>query len=508
LVGWWKLDETEGNTASDSSGNDHNGKLVGNPRWQPSGGKIGGALELDGTDDYVETDYATDLPAWTISVWVKSPSAPASENPSGPVHREKNYQINWNHVTNFIGAAGVCAKESWYEASFGDLKANTWYHLIATYDGENLKAYKDGVLITNISEPSGKPDAETATLKFARHATQENYFAGTIDDVRIYSFPLSQEEIQELHAVVATNPQPADGEVVGDGGPTKLSWKPCLGAVSHKLYLGTDKEHYFVDGWAADKAEVDMSALSKAMPAIQKDKTYYWRVDEVQANGKIISGDVWSFTTSGKLVGWWKLDETEGKNASDSSGNNNTGTIVGNPQWQSTGGKIGGALEFDGNGDYINLGKKSDFDITGQITVAAWIKVNRFDKGWQAIVTKGDSAWRLQRDRETNCLEFACSGLPVPGSEWSGIFGKSNVNDGQWHHAAGVFDGTQLYLYIDGKLDVSSNAPGKIKVNDEPVYIGENSEMSERFWNGLIDDVRIYNYALSEEQITSLLKGE
>jgi hypothetical protein len=176
LVGWWKFDETEGTTASDSSGYGHTGTLIGNPKWQPTGGKVGGALELDGVDDYVNTDYATDLPTWTVAVWVKSPAEPASEEPSGPVHREKNYQINWNHpIDGFRGAAGVCIGEEWYGASFGQLKANTWYHLAATYDGENLKAYKDGVLITNNDDPSGKHDSESEPLKFGRHAMQENF---------------------------------------------------------------------------------------------------------------------------------------------------------------------------------------------------------------------------------------------------------------------------------------------------------------------------------------------
>ena len=68
-----------------------------NTPGQPTGGKVGGALEFDGVDDYVETDYATDLSAWTVAVWVNSSAAPTSAGQSGLVHREKNYQINWNH---------------------------------------------------------------------------------------------------------------------------------------------------------------------------------------------------------------------------------------------------------------------------------------------------------------------------------------------------------------------------------------------------------------------------
>jgi hypothetical protein len=200
LVGWWKFDETEGSNASDSSSNNNVGKLSGNPQWRPTSGKIGGALEFDGVDDYVETDYATDLPVWTVAVWVNSPAAPKSAMPSGPVHREKNYQINWDHGdTTFRGAAGMQVGGVWHGASFGELQANKWYHLAATYDGENLKAYKDGVLITNNSAPSGNPDAESATLKFGRHATASEYFGGTIDETRIYNYALSEEDVKTLY---------------------------------------------------------------------------------------------------------------------------------------------------------------------------------------------------------------------------------------------------------------------------------------------------------------------
>jgi hypothetical protein len=206
------------------------------------------------------------------------------------------------------------------------------------------------------------------------------------------------------------------------------------------------------------------------------------------------------------LVGWWKLDETSGRDVADSSGNGNIGKILsGEPRWQTSGGKIKGALLFDGKGDYVHLGNESNFDFTGEVTVAAWIKVNRFDREWQAIVTKGDSAWRLQRHQDAAAIEFACTGLQVPsGSPYGGLYGNKAVNDGKWHHVAGIYDGEKMYIYIDGVVDVSQPASGAIATNDHPVFIGENVEIPERFWNGLIDDVRVYNYALSEGQVTAL----
>jgi len=206
------------------------------------------------------------------------------------------------------------------------------------------------------------------------------------------------------------------------------------------------------------------------------------------------------------LIGWWKLDETSGREVKDSSGNGNLGKILsGMPRWQSSGGKIDGALRFDGKGDYVHVANESNFDFAGEVTVAAWIKVNRFDKEWQAIVTKGDSAWRIQRHQDTAAIEFACTGLQVPGgSQYGGLYGNKAVNDGKWHHVAGVYDGEKMYIYIDGIVDVSQPASGAVATNDQPVFIGENAEINNRFWNGLIDDVRVYNYALSEGRITAL----
>jgi len=82
-----------------------------------------------------------------------------------------------------------------------------------------------------------------------------------------------------------------------------------------------------------------------------------------------------------------------------------------------------------------------------------------------------------------------------------------NVKDGRWHHVAGVYDGQKLYLYVDGKLDNSLQASGLISRNNHPVYIGENSEQKRRVWKGLIDDVRIYSYALSADEAKELCES-
>ncbi len=122
----------------DSSGNGNNGTIMGNPTFVE--GVVGMALQFDG-DDYVETGNTQNLANWTISAWVKSPAAPAALSPSGPVHREKNFQFNWNHGdATFRAAAALRVGGTWYAAKYEPVAADTWYHLTATYDGEDLKA--------------------------------------------------------------------------------------------------------------------------------------------------------------------------------------------------------------------------------------------------------------------------------------------------------------------------------------------------------------------------------
>jgi hypothetical protein len=248
----------------------------------------------------------------------------------------------------------------------------------------------------------------------------------------------------------------------------------------------------------ATVAEPNCSGL----PTLRREASYYWRVDEVGADGTVTSGQVWRFDT-GRLVARWRFDDRAGQRIVDESGHGYDGQIRGNPTWAD--GIAGGALQFDGDGDYVEVGANPEFSITNQITVAAWFKIATLDRESQAIVTKGDMAWRLQKNRGTHSLLFACFGLKM-ADEWGATRGRTKVDDDRWHHAVGVYDGTRISLYVDGKLDASAPTSGPIATNDEPVLIGENSEQTGRFWHGLLDEVRIYSYALSEDEITALYK--
>jgi len=196
LVGWWELDDGSGQIAADSSGHGRNGALIGNPAWVS--GLIGGALRFNGAN-WVDTHVTDLLHTWTLACWVMSPSAPGNAKPNAPVSKGNNLMIGWNHTGSaFRGAAAVNVNGVWYGASLMPLAADRWIHLAATYDGETLCAYRDGVLISANAAPSGPPVQDPRGLRIAAHAAAPDCMAGTIDDVRLYSRALGAREIAEL----------------------------------------------------------------------------------------------------------------------------------------------------------------------------------------------------------------------------------------------------------------------------------------------------------------------
>jgi tetratricopeptide (TPR) repeat protein len=210
------------------------------------------------------------------------------------------------------------------------------------------------------------------------------------------------------------------------------------------------------------------------------------------------------------LVARWEFEQSKDGMVADTSGNNLHGRLVGHAQVYADP-ERGNVLHLDGEGDWVDCGADARFDITDEITVSAWIKVGKFDKTWQAIVTKGDSTWRLLRDRTTDAPVFACTGVNTLGRPYGTLSGHANVNDSKWHHVAGVYDGRKLSLYVDGELDTFTPAGAFTRINTsrDHVLIGGNAgTQPPREWNGLIDDLRIYSYAFPPGDIKALHEGK
>lgn len=187
-------------------------------------------------------------------------------------------------------------------------------------------------------------------------------------------------------------------------------------------------------------------------------------------------------------------------NANDSSGNGLNGTIMGSPIFIQSLTGYGMALQLDGVDEYVDCGSSASFDITEQITLTAW--VNTSDSGndeHNPFVGKGDQSYAIKHGNN-NSIEFF-----IYDDDWQTL--QSAVDDafnGDWHHVAGTYDGNQLRLYVDGGLVDSEDYVGSINSTSNPVNIGRNSQQTGRLYEGAIDEVRIYNRALSEGEILYL----
>ncbi|MBN2129130.1 MAG: LamG domain-containing protein, partial [Sedimentisphaerales bacterium] len=210
------------------------------------------------------------------------------------------------------------------------------------------------------------------------------------------------------------------------------------------------------------------------------------------------------------LVAWWTLDETSGDTANDTSVGTQHGKLKGGPVW--TKGHKAGALEFDGKDDYVAI-TKAFFNKRGiaAMTVAAWIRTSSlnnqvivsFDRNeyWQlevngALAKNGQAGWTVVTD--AGQLNLAS---------------RVHVNDGQWHHVAGVFDNGLGTLYVDGVADAVKTT-GRSCGNGDKRYgfLGVGSQADKydgaklpgTYFAGDMDDVRVYSRALTKSEIVQL----
>ena len=199
------------------------------------------------------------------------------------------------------------------------------------------------------------------------------------------------------------------------------------------------------------------------------------------------------------LLGWWRLEETSGTVAADSSGYNHGGTISGTT---SMNGVADNALNFNGSSDRINLGNPSALNFAGEITLSAWVRPEATN-GFRNIMAHG---YTFNPNAEV--LLRIHDGVYQVGS-WNGqnavaAGGNANSDLNTWVHITGVYDGSHWRLYRNGvQIAVIASSQGALTVNDDWV-IGSASNLSGRYFDGGVDDVRIYGRGLSAAEVSAL----
>ncbi|MBM4053650.1 MAG: hypothetical protein FJ264_03030 [Planctomycetes bacterium] len=391
LEAYYNFEEGAGAIAGDSSGNGNDGTINGGAIWTSGANGMGGGLQFDGVNDYVDIGDIDLADAFTIAAWIKI------NNLGKLAIVGKTYQT----YQFFVSSTGnlMFQRNSTTPINYAaGLIPSTWYHVAVTFDTTNgMSLYLNGSLVSTNGDTTVTNVNDTVTKIGATNFTPKNFFSGVIDEVRIYRSALTGQEIQDMIVSVPNN-----------------------------------------------------------------------------------------------VLGSYNFEEGSGTIAVDSSGNGNDGSINGEAVWTTGANEIGGGLQFDGVNDYVDIG---DIDLTDAFTIAAWIKINNLGK--LAIVGKTYQSYQFFVSSTGNLMFQRNSATPINY--------PAGLVPGTWYHVAVTFDTTNgMSLYLNGSL-VSANGDTTItNVNDTAAKIGATNFTPKNFFSGVIDKVRIYNAAITSQEIQDL----
>jgi hypothetical protein len=445
LTASWSFDTSSvsGTTVADQSGNGHDLTLVNGASI--TSGHSGQALTLDGTNQYAYGLISSLPTSVALSMWVKANDVSTTQSilvEEGSGAPSSGYHFTLVGILNGAFYAGF-----WDigDIASSPINAGQWYHVILTYDGvaHTQSLYVDGVL----------------------QGTQSGVWSPPDD---IYFLTGYQQ--------------------------SGCSFTSASGHCS-------DTAHYF-NGQIDDLQGYNQAFTSSDVKSLSTN----YVVNIAHSNTAAVSQG---------LVGYWTMD---GSNINwstgqmqDSSGQGNTGALVGlGTTTAPTMGKIGQALTFDGSTSYITAGDANGANVgLSDFTISAWIKTPAAGSGFPRIVDKdfGTDGYAFYID-PAGSTGVALAGMYQDGGRVSD--GAKNVFDNQWHFVAVTAhrNGTADY-YIDGGVDgpsydISSKS-GVALSNSSDLIIGRPSPLSGTdAFGGAMDDVRIYNRALSSSEVQQL----
>lgn len=291
----------------------------------------------------------------------------------------------------------------------------------------------------------------------------------------------------------ATYPVPDNATGVNPETLKTLAWKGGHRARSHRVYGGEDQERLKLLGEVSDVNGIRLPKRNTAAP-------YYWRVDAIDRDGTLHPGEPWHFFP-GRLVGRWRFDEGRGRIAHDATGAGNHGMLQGDATFEPRRGILGGAVCLDGDGDAVDVNECSLH--THTITMTAWIKGHR-SSDWAGIIHFKDALWGgglywCRKDHlhytwnydSPKTWKFRGPSLPV--DKWAFIA------------AAVDYDQATLYVYTRAAgLKASTHRVAHLPQSVGNLRFGWDDSRDNRRFVGLMDDIRIYNYALTRRQIEAI----
>ncbi|MFZ5391911.1 MAG: LamG-like jellyroll fold domain-containing protein [Patescibacteria group bacterium] len=463
LVGHWKMNETNGSTVADSSGNGNNGTATGT---SIADGVMDKARVFNGSSDFVSiaNQVLKQTPNLSFEAWFKQNSTSTYQNiiwatPAGPgsgialnVDRRVIFQLDL--VTGDYRA---------YQTNTNAYELNTWNHVVGTYSNGIFKIFLNGnEQIISLAGGTGSGDFVGETNYFIGHETSGNYFKGMIDEVSVFNKNLTPEEIK-AHAQ-----------------------KRPYGTYTSKVLDLINNPQLNSLTWG----ELGVQTGSGETPKDATGLVAQWNFNETSGTTATNNAGSCGAACNGTLTNM----TTSGQDASV-----NSGWTANNKKWGA------GAAMFDGSDDYINIGSTSNLAVTN-FSLETWVKTNTTALsvilGKKSNSTGGWYAYRLATYSGKINVRVQQSATPSFLDLDSNF---SQINNNEWHHVVVTFDSdNKVRIYIDGKLDITSSTGNAIyyanQVSD--FMIGTDVDGTKRL-NGTIDSTKIYSRALSADEILS-----
>lgn len=352
---------------------------------------------------------------------------------------------------------------------------NEWSHVAVTFDdaSDQISFYINGQLDNQgIFDNSNIPNPDYNSMYISRQGYSQNVhnFVGDLDDIVLWNKKLSSSEI------LTTMHSPLDGSETGLVAYYNFNdAHACVGSPTKVL---VDKGPHAMHGTL-----VNFEPLS--------DCTSDWTSGRnLDSDGDSIGDACDNKCTndlSADLVSYWSFDNS----VDDHQGNNN-GTIVGSGSTFSTA-AYGDGIDLDGGNTYVNVGNDPSLNMTNSdLTISAWFRVDAFTDFWQTLISKGEgSNYRIARYSDSDSLSF--------NGSFPDVTAPVDINDDQFHHVAAVTkNGEYKNIYIDGVLMRTDLTGAIITDANLDLLIGNNPDILSRDWNGVIDDVAIWNTALTD----------
>lgn len=331
FVAYWPMDDVDGVSLVDHSGNEHHGAFLGDDEPEFVDGRFGQALALDAGADRVELPRAAidGRRELSVSLWFQTESTTEQMLMAGGTEdRPNDFRLFLAGEGQQVRATIAGRTATWADFDFAD---GEWHHLVLVYDPADdwARIWLDGDKQNKADLLAiGASAVEVGRLLLGERldadgeVVADNGFEGAIDDLRVYTYRLFRADVDAIaQGGPAMMPFPHD-DARGVELDTGLSWVPGAAAVSHELYFGLSRDEVeeAEPGAPEHQGEVEDSAFDP--DTLELDTKYFWRVDTRLEDGSILRGDVWKLRTEAPEP----PAGTDGGESSEGGGDSTTGS--------------------------------------------------------------------------------------------------------------------------------------------------------------------------------------